>query len=98
MSDYSIRHEKTILVVDDARNIRTMVAAYLEQEGFRVTTAANGREAMDIAGHARPDLIILDLMMPEMGGYEFLASTVVTTTRPSSSSRLEWRRATRCWG
>ena len=64
--------KQTILVVDDARNIRTMVAAYLEQEGFQVTTAANGREAMDIAGHARPDLIILDLMMPEMGGYEFL--------------------------
>lgn len=62
----------TILVVDDAPNIRTLVASYLEQEGFRVVTAANGRQALQVAAATRPALIILDLMMPEMGGYEFI--------------------------
>lgn len=49
-----------------------MVQAYLEQEGFRVITAADGQEALFVARHEKPDLIILDLMMPKMGGYEFL--------------------------
>ncbi len=63
---------KTILVVDDKRELRVLVDAYLTQEGFRIVTAANGQEALFVARHEHPDLIILDLMMPEMGGYEFL--------------------------
>ena len=62
----------TILAIDDVANIRTLISNYLEQEGYRVLTAANGREALTVAQQAPPDLIILDLMMPEMGGYEFL--------------------------
>jgi two-component system alkaline phosphatase synthesis response regulator PhoP len=63
---------KTILVVDDEKRLRDLVQAYLTQEGFRVVTAADGQEALFVARHEKPDLIILDLMMPEMGGYEFL--------------------------
>jgi two-component system alkaline phosphatase synthesis response regulator PhoP len=63
---------KTILVVDDERRLRDLVQAYLTQEGFRVVTAADGQEALFVARHEKPDLILLDLMMPEMGGYEFL--------------------------
>ncbi len=63
---------KTILVVDDKKELVTLVEAYLTQEGFRVATAADGREALFVARHEKPDLIILDLMMPEMGGYEFM--------------------------
>ena len=63
---------KTILVVDDKKELRVMVQAYLEQEGFRVVSAADGQEALFVARHEKPDLIILDLMMPKMGGYEFL--------------------------
>lgn len=63
---------KTILVVDDAESLRTMVKGYLTQEGYRVVTTANGREALFVARQERPDLIILDLMMPEMGGYDFI--------------------------
>ena len=63
---------KTILVVDDVESLRTMVRSYLTQEGFRVVTAANGREALFVARQERPDLIVLDLMMPELGGYDFI--------------------------
>jgi len=63
---------KTILEVDDEKQLRTLVKAYLTQEGFRVVTAADGREALFVARHEKPDLIILDLMMPEMDGYEFM--------------------------
>lgn len=63
---------QTLLMVDDKREIRELVSAYLGQEGFRVLTAANGQEALYTARHEQPDLIILDLMMPEMGGYEFM--------------------------
>ena len=65
---------KTILVVDDAESLRTMVKSYLTQEGYRVVTAANGREALFVARQERPDLILLDLMMPEMGGFEFITA------------------------
>ena len=63
---------KTILVVDDEQRLVLVVKAYLEQEGFRVMTAANGREALFLARQEKPDLIILDIMMPEMDGYEFM--------------------------
>jgi len=63
---------KTILVVDDEKRLRELVQAYLVGEGFRVVTAPNGQEALFVARHEKPDLIILDLMMPEMGGYEFM--------------------------
>lgn len=63
---------KTILVVDDMESLRTLVKSYLIQEGFRVVTAANGREALFVARQERPNLIILDLMMPELGGYDFI--------------------------
>ena len=63
---------RTILVVDDKRELRNMVKSYLEVEGFQVVTAGDGREAIFVAREAKPDLILLDLMMPEMGGYEFL--------------------------
>lgn len=63
---------KRILVVDDEERLRSLLRAYLTQEGFSVLTAVNGREALRVARQERPDLIILDVMMPEMSGYEFL--------------------------
>lgn len=63
---------KTVLMVDDQPNIRSLVAMYLAQEGFRVVTATNGREALFLSRQEKPDLIILDLMMPEMNGYDFM--------------------------
>jgi DNA-binding response OmpR family regulator len=63
---------QTILVVDDERKLREMLRVYLEQEGFRVVEAGTGRDALFVARQEKPDLILLDLMMPEMGGYDFV--------------------------
>ncbi len=63
---------KKILVIDDKKELRTLLKQYLSQEGFDVLTAADGREGLFVARQEKPDLIILDLMMPEMSGYEFL--------------------------
>jgi DNA-binding response OmpR family regulator len=63
---------KKILVVDDKTELRTLLKSYLAGEGFEVATAGDGREALFVARHEKPDLIVLDLMMPEMGGYDFM--------------------------
>jgi DNA-binding response OmpR family regulator len=63
---------RKILVVDDKPELRTLLKSYLTQEGFDVVAAGDGREALFVARYEKPDLIILDLMMPEMGGYEFM--------------------------
>jgi DNA-binding response OmpR family regulator len=63
---------KTILVVDDKASVRNMVRDCLEGEGFRVFIASNGLEALYAARQEKPDLIMLDIMMPEMSGYDFL--------------------------
>ncbi len=63
---------KTILVVDDEERLVSLLKAYLSQAGFRVVTANNGREALFQARYEKPDLVLLDIMMPEMDGYEFM--------------------------
>ena len=63
---------KKILVVDDNPDIRKMLTDYLSVEGFNVATAENGQKALFIAREEKPDCIILDMMMPEMGGQEFI--------------------------
>ncbi len=63
---------KTILVVDDNRSVQQLVSEYLTENGFRVVTANNGREALFVARHEKPDLILLDIMMPVLDGYDFV--------------------------
>jgi len=63
---------KKILVVDDNPDIRTMLVSYLSSEGFDVLTAENGQKALFVAREGKPDCIILDMMMPEMGGSDFI--------------------------
>ncbi len=63
---------RTILVVDDKASVRTLLREYLTEQGFRVVQAANGREGLMVARQEQPDLIILDVMMPELDGYEFI--------------------------
>jgi two-component system, OmpR family, alkaline phosphatase synthesis response regulator PhoP len=59
-----------ILVADDEPNIVKLLRLYLREEGYEVVAARDGREAVDRFRAERPDLVILDLMMPELGGFE----------------------------
>lgn len=63
---------KKILIVDDEHKIRNVIRTYLEKEGFEVLEAVNGEEALYSARKEKPDLIVLDVMMPKMDGYEFM--------------------------
>jgi two-component system phosphate regulon response regulator PhoB len=69
MTDSAPRH---ILVVDDDHRIRTLLSWQLEAEGFAVRCAADGAEALDRIGRDRPDLVILDLSLPGVGGLDVL--------------------------
>jgi len=61
---------ETILVVDDEANIVDLATLYLEQEGFRVRSAADGTTALDMIAHQPPALLVLDLMLPEVDGWD----------------------------
>ena len=62
--------EATILVVEDEQSIASLVALYLENEGYRVTQIADGGEALDAIARLKPDLVVLDVMLPGMDGVE----------------------------
>jgi two-component system alkaline phosphatase synthesis response regulator PhoP len=62
--------KETILVVDDERNILELAQMYLEQAGYRVDSASDGQEALTRARHRRPALVVLDLMLPGIDGWE----------------------------
>ena len=87
---------KTILVVDDKSSVRKLLREYLTEQNYRVVPAANGREAIYAARHSRPDLILLDIMMPEMDGFEFLrqyrlegsAPVIVITAREEETDAV----------
>ena len=61
-----------ILVVDDQASVRQLLQDYLTEQGFKVITATDGQNAIYTARHEEPDLILLDIMMPRMDGYDFL--------------------------
>ncbi|HAL55715.1 MAG TPA: response regulator [Bacteroidetes bacterium] len=63
---------KTVLVVDDSATVRKFVAASLSLKGFRVITAADGMEALEKMPQEKFDLVITDLNMPDMDGFEFI--------------------------
>ena len=61
---------KNILVVDDEKRIVEIIRAYLEKDGFRVSTAGDGKQALSLVRSEKPDLIVLDLMLPEVSGWD----------------------------
>ena len=67
-----MRETETILVIDDELHIRTILTYMLEQEGFRVLQASGGGEALSILDDSLPDLVLLDIMMPDMDGFSVL--------------------------
>ena len=72
---------RRVLVVDDDPDILDALAEILEVEGYEVQRARNGREALQRLEQARPDLVLLDLMMPVMDGWEF-ARSLSPASRP----------------
>jgi DNA-binding response OmpR family regulator len=62
--------KRKVLIVDDEPNIVTALEFLLERRGYEVRVAANGEEAMALAGTFRPDVMLLDVMMPKRSGYE----------------------------
>jgi CheY-like chemotaxis protein len=63
---------QSVLVVDDDPNIRKMIIAALRREGYEFAEAPNGKEALEIMRARRPDVVVLDLMMPIVSGWEVL--------------------------
>jgi DNA-binding NarL/FixJ family response regulator len=72
MKDFSVGEQKQLLLIDDDPNLILLVKDYLEFRGYEVKTAGNGREALDVLEDSVPDMIICDVMMPEMDGYAFV--------------------------
>ena len=70
---YSADDNSAVLLVEDDTETREIMARTLEKSGWVVSEAENGQEALDILGSLEPRLILLDLMMPVMDGFDFLA-------------------------
>ncbi len=87
---------RRVLVVDDEPMVREVVAAYLEREGFFVSQAADGAAALESLEGASPDLVVLDLMLPKVDGYEVLDTlrrqgnvpVILLTARAEESDRI----------
>ncbi|MEB3252301.1 MAG: response regulator transcription factor [Cyanobacteriota bacterium] len=72
MKEFSVGEQKQLLLIDDDPNLILLVKDYLEFRGYEVKTAGNGREALEVLEDNLPDMIICDVMMPEMDGYAFV--------------------------
>jgi DNA-binding response OmpR family regulator len=73
---------RKILVVDDTRNVQIMLTDFLIGQDFEVLTASDGREALAVVSDSHPDLILLDIMMPNMDGYQFISQLRRTSDLP----------------
>ena len=59
-----------LLLIDDSKDMQKLVGMFLEREGYEVVQSSNGREGLRQLAHTQPDLILLDIMMPEVDGWE----------------------------
>ena len=64
--------EQKVMIVDDDTNISELLRLYFEKEGFRTAIANNGADAIEMAKSEAPDLMLLDIMMPELDGWQVL--------------------------
>ncbi|MDF2722606.1 MAG: DNA-binding response regulator [Paenibacillus sp.] len=78
----TVRYMSKILIVDDDLAIRKLVKAYMQQEGFATLEAADGEEAMNVLANVKVDLVVLDIMMPVMDGWDFCADLKRTMDIP----------------
>src|SRR5688572_6186583 len=72
-----------ILVVEDDNSLRKVYVAILTKEGYDVAAAADGKEGLRLANESEPDLILLDMMMPNMNGIEFLRAYDIKGKHPT---------------
>ena len=73
----------TVLVVDDEPEIRTSLRGILAEEGLRVLEAEDGRQALDVIRHENPELVILDIWMPEVDGLQLLQQLEREASHPA---------------
>jgi DNA-binding response OmpR family regulator len=73
---------RKILVVDDTRNVQVLLSDFLGSQNYEVATASDGREALETVRAYNPDLILLDIMMPNMDGYQFISQLRRTSSVP----------------
>jgi two-component system response regulator ResD len=71
-----------VLVVDDEPMVRDVLARYLEQAGFDISTADDGEQALSVFGETRPDLVLLDLMLPRIDGFEVFRRMRAASSTP----------------
>ena len=97
--------EASIVVVDDEPSIRELLVASLHFAGFEVNTAASGSEAIEVIEKIQPDLIVLDVMLPDIDGFtvtrrirqEGITTPVLYLTVPRSRLRMIRLSASRIW-
>ncbi len=65
--------KRKILVVDDAKNVQALLSDFLNGQSFEVLLASDGRQALEVVRTSCPDLVLLDIMMPNMDGYQFIS-------------------------
>ena len=87
MLKHDVFSQKRLLIIDDEENMRHMLSSMLKKSGYRVSTASNGSEALDMVDQTLYDFILCDLKMPGMSGMEFFETA---RARPS-----RWPRTTR---
>ncbi len=75
-----------ILIVDDDPSIVKIMRGYLEQAGYNVLTAADGDRALQLVRHERPDLVVLDVMLPHRDGWEITRSIRADATLAATPS------------
>src|SRR6266576_1272808 len=89
--------QRTILVADDDASVRSLLRQLLADEGYAVVEATTGTEVVEKVKDVNPDLVIMDVRMPELDGIEALSQLKVSSPRPSASwaTRPRCRRSTR---
>ena len=88
---------KTILIVEDDPNISELVQMYLEKEGYSTRVASDGRQGIDLFRQVRPDLVLLDIMLPVMDGWSVLrtirqdskAPVIMLTAKSETNDKVQ---------
>jgi DNA-binding response OmpR family regulator len=83
-----------VLIADDEEDLRLILRTNLEAEGFEVLTASNGQEALEVIEKEKPDVVLLDVMMPVMDGWEVLTKLASDPTEPTRVMLVTAKAAT----